>query len=196
MALRLDPGDPVVNGLSGLGWKRQGKYGQALADYLQAARLEPQNAEWQAALGELQGLNGNLLAGLDAYQKATELAPDQAVYWRLLATFCADNAIQIDQVGLPAAKKAASLAPNDPAVLDALGWSYTQAGLLFNAEQNLQKAVKLNPRMALAHLHLAEMYLRKGDPESARAELHIATELDADGPVGSLASKLLKQYFP
>ena len=195
-ALKLDPRDPVVYGLSGLGWKRQAQHALALADYLQAARLEPQNAEWQVAVGDVQGMSGNLIAALDAYQKATELAPDNAAYWRHLAAFCADNAIQVEEVGLPAAKKAAGLAPHDPTVLDALGWSYTQAGLLFNAEQNLVKATKLDPKMALAHLHLGEMYLRKGDQASARAELRIASELDTDGPVGSLASQLLKQYFP
>ena len=194
-ALALDPNDPVVLSLSGLSWKRQGQFARALLDYQRAASLDPKNAEWQAALGEAYGLTGDLVSALQAYQKATELARDQAGYWRLLAMFCADNAIQLQEVGLPAAKKAASLAPNDPAVLDALGWTYAQAGLLYNAEENLSRAAKLNPEMALVHLHLGETYLRKGDPASALVELQTASRLDSDGPVGALAGKLLQQYF-
>jgi Flp pilus assembly protein TadD len=110
--------------------------------------------------------------------------------------FCADNAIQVLDVGLPAAKKAAELAPNDPPTLDALGWSFVQAGLLYNAEQTLIKATSLAPDLASAHLHLAETYLRKGDRTSALHELNQARQTDADGPTGALAGQLLKQYFP
>ncbi len=195
-ALSLAPADTVVRGLNGLYWKRQGQYARALAEYLVAAKVEPDNPDWQAALGDAYALNGDLVSALASYQKATQLAPAEASYWQLLATFCADNTVQILDVGLPAAQKAAGLAPNDPEVLDTLGWSYSQAGLLYKAEQALTKAVKLGPDVALAHLHLGENYLRKGDPSSALAELRTASRLDAEGPVGALAARLLQQYFP
>ncbi len=195
-ALSLDPSSTVARGLSGLYWKRRGQFSKALAEYQKAAEAEPENADWQAALGEAYALNGDLVSALSAYQKATELAPAKATYWQLLAAFCADNAVQILDVGLPAAQKAAELAPNDPQVLETLGWSYAQAGLLYKAEQALMKAVKASPEMALAHLHLGETYLRKGDPSLALAELRTASKLDPDGPVGVVAGKLLQQYFP
>ncbi len=195
-ALLLDPADAVVRGLSGLYWRRRGQFSKALAEYQMAAEIEPENADWQAALGDAYALGGDLISALAAYQKATELAPTNATYWRLLGAFCADNAAHILDVGLPAAQKAAELAPNDPQVLDTLGWTYSQAGLLYKAEQALLKALKGSPDMALAHLHLAETYLRKGDRASALSELHAAGKLDADGPVGTLAAKLIQQYFP
>jgi Flp pilus assembly protein TadD len=177
-------------------WKRQAGYAAALAEYQAAAQLEPKNPEWQIALGDAYASTGDLVAALAAYEAATTLAPDNAAYWRLLALFSADHGIQVLEVGLPAAKKAAEGAPNDPQALDTLGWTYSQAGLLYNAEQTLLKATNLAPESALTHLHLAETYLRKGDQATAHRELDLAHQLDAVGPIGQLAAQLIGQYFP
>ncbi len=195
-ALSLDPQDAVVRALRGLYWKRQQNYPAALAEYVQAVHLEPENPAWQTSVGEAYTLMGDLVSALAAYQEATTLAPNDATYWRMLAMFCADNGVQALDVGLPAAKKAAQIAPEDPQALDALGWSYLNAGYPYNAEQTLLKAIQAAPDFALAHVHLAETYLRKGDNASARAQLNLARQLDPDGPTGQLASALLQQYFP
>jgi len=195
-ALSLDPQDTVVHALRGLYWKRQGLYTNALDEYQQAADAEPENPTWQVSIGEISALNGDLVSALGDYQKATSLAPNDAMYWRLLAMFCADNGVQVQEVGLPAAQKAFEIAPNDPQAMDALGWSYLNAGYLYNAEQNLLKAIKAEPDLVLAHIHLAETYLRKGDRPSAFVELNNVRQLDPNGLSGQLAAQLLKQYFP
>ncbi len=195
-ALELDPNSSLVHGLRGLYWKRQGNPKAALAEYQEAAQLEPKNADWQAALGDAYTSAGDLVSALAAYQSATTLAPDNATYWRLLALFSAENGVQVLDVGLPAAKKAAEIAPNDPQVLDALGWTYSQAGFLNTAEQSLNKAIKIAPDVASAHLHLAETYLREGNLSFAQTELRQVVTIDADGPYGAYAAQLLKQYFP
>jgi tetratricopeptide (TPR) repeat protein len=195
-ALSLDAHDTLVHALRGLYWKRQGKYAAELAEYRRAAQLEPDNPQWQVALGDAYTLSGDLVSALAAYQKATSLAPTKAVYWRLLALFCADSGVQVTNIGLPAARKAVQLAPEDSQAQDALGWSFAQAGLLYNAEQTLIKATHLDPGSALPHLHLGETYLRKGDQTAALRELTAARQLDPDGTAGALADKLMRQYFP
>lgn len=195
-ALELDPKDAIVRALRGLYWKRHGEYAQQLEEYQTAAQIEPDNPQWQAALGEAYTLQGDMVAALAAYQKATALAPNEATYWRLLALFCADNGVQVYDLGLPAARKAAELAPKDPQVLDALGWSYAQAGLLSTAVETLVQAASLSPDSASLHLHLAEAYLRQGDQSSAYQQLKKVVDLDGEGPAGQMASQLLQQYFP
>ena len=195
-ALMLDPNDTLVRALRALYWKRQGQYEAEIAEYSKAAQIEPDNAEWQSGLGGAYSATGDLVSALASYQKATSLEGENATYWRLLAAFCADNAVHVADIGLPAARRAADLAPKDPQVLDALGWSFAQAGLLYNAEQALVKATQIAPDLALAHLHLAETYLRKGDQASAVRELKLVRQLDADGPAGEFAQRLLDQYFP
>jgi len=195
-ALTINPNDAIVHALRGLYWKRQGNYHQALTEYLQAAQIEPDNPAWQASLGDAYTQTGDLVSALAAYQKATQLAPNDATYWRLLATFCSDNDLYVLDIGLPAAKQAAQLAPNDPQTLDVLGWSYSSAGLLYNAEENFLHAIKLSPDLAIAHLHLAENYLRQGNNASAFTELNLVVQLDQGGTSGQTAAQILKQYFP
>jgi tetratricopeptide (TPR) repeat protein len=195
-ALTLDSQDAIIHALRGLYWKRQGNTAQALAEYLQAAQIEPDNPAWQASSGDAYSQKGDLVSALAAYQKATQLAPTDVAYWRLLAMFCSDNNLLILDIGLPAAKQAAQLAPNDPPTLDVLGWLYSNAGLLYNAQQTLLQAIKHAPDLALAHLHLAENYLRQGDRASAFNELNLTVQLDKDGTSGRMAAQILKQYFP
>ncbi len=195
-ALVLDPNSTLVHGLRGLYWKRQGKYLAQIAEYTRAAQLDPENPEWQSALGEAYTSKGDLVSGLASYQKATSMAPTNPTYWRLLAIFCADNGIQVLEVGLPAAKKAAALAPDDPQVLDALGWSYAQAGLLYNAEQTLVKARDLAPYSASIHQHLAETYLRKGDQTAAYSELQAAAQPPPAEPAQQIVHPLFSGYSP
>jgi tetratricopeptide (TPR) repeat protein len=195
-ALALDRNSTIVRALRGLYFTRLGDHTAALTEYLQAAQIEPDNPAWQASAGESYARTGDLIAALAAYRRAAELAPQEATYWRLLAGFCVHNDVQVLEVGLPAAKKSAELAPDDVQSLDVLGLAYTSAGLLFNAEETLKKAIELAPWYAPAHLHLAETYLRKGDSNAALSELNLARDLDPDGPTGQLAVQMLQQYFP
>jgi tetratricopeptide (TPR) repeat protein len=195
-ALALDGADPLIHALRGLYWKRRGDIARELAEFKQAALLDPKNPERQAALGEAYAATGDLVSALASYQNATAMAPEDPAYWRQLAMFCADSGVQVLEIGLPAARKAVQLAPDDPQAQDALGWSYAQAGYLYNAQQALVKASALAPDLALAHLHLAETYLRAGNREAALQELNQVRRIDADGPTGEVAAQLLRQYFP
>ncbi len=195
-AVRLDPRDAVIHALRALYFARQGDHAAAVAEQLQAAQLQPQNPELQLALGEAYAAAGDLVAALTAYQQATNLAPQDSSTWTQLAAFCANNGVQVDTVGLPAALKAASLAPHDAQALDILGWSYAQTGLPQTAKEKLLQAIQAQPDLAMAHLHLAEVYLRMGDYVSARGEFNEATGLDPNGAAGQLAAQLLRQYFP
>ncbi|MCJ7436065.1 MAG: tetratricopeptide repeat protein [Anaerolineales bacterium] len=195
-ALELNPGSVLVRGLRGLYWKRQGYYRQALSEYLFAAESEPENPAWRVSIAEAYAQMGDLVSALAAYQRATELAPKESIYWRLLALFCAANNIQVEEVGLPAAQKAVQLAPKDASALDVLGWSYLLSGRLTLAEQTLLKAVNIAPELASAHLHLGMTYLAQANRNAAHLELTRARDLDPQGEVGQFAAQLLKQYFP
>jgi len=195
-ALSLGRNSSVVHILRGLYWRRQGNLGLSLAEYSRAAQLEPANAALQSLLGEAYAASGDLVTALEAYQNAVELAPSKSTYWRLLALFCADNNVQVLDVGVAAGLKAVLLAPKDPQALDALGWSYAQAGYLIKAEQALQKALEQDPELASAHVHLGLAYLRWGQNNLALEHWRKAVQIDGSGATGQLAAQLLATYFP
>jgi tetratricopeptide (TPR) repeat protein len=195
-ALSLDAGDGLIHVLRGLRWRRQANQAAALAEYLQGVQLEPDNAALRSALGDAYAAAGDLVAALGAYQAATSIAPNDPTYWRLLAAFCADNGVQVTEIGLPAAEQADKLRPHDPEVLDTLAWSYAQAGFPAKAEQAALNAIRGAPGLALAHLHLAEIYLMSGRNALAFEQLTAAQDLDPDGSSGQTAAALLSRYFP
>jgi tetratricopeptide (TPR) repeat protein len=195
-AAALDHTSVVVLALRGLYWNRQEKYPQMLAEYLLAANYEPDNPAWQTELGNAYVKNGDLVAALAAYQHATELAPNESIYWRLLAAFCAENGAHLEDVGLPAAQKAVDLAPDDPPALDALGWVYLSSGRYANAEQILLDVIKRFPDHLPARIHLALTYLAQGNRAAAFDHLTYVQTADPNGANGETAKQLLKQYFP
>jgi tetratricopeptide (TPR) repeat protein len=195
-AVSLDPASVVARGLRALYWSRQGKYALTLAEYALAAKYEPQNPAWQAGMGSAYAGNGDLVSALSAYQRAVELAPNEAAYWSLLAVFCADYGIYLEEIGLPAANKAVGLSPDDPAALDALGWVYLSSGRYASAEQTLSAAAARFPDSPPISIHLAMTYLAQGNHSAAFETLTRAKNLDPRGVYGETAARLLERYFP
>lgn len=62
--------------------------------------------------------------------------------------------------------KAAELAPNDPAIIDSLGWVQYKLGMYEQAKENLDKAYKLYPDAEVA-AHLGEVLWVMGDKTAA-----------------------------
>ncbi len=190
-ALALDPRSPVVRGLRGLYFQRQGNFRSALTEFQDAAQLDDRNPAWQVAIGETYSKLGDLIRALDAYQAATKLAPTDAGYLRLLALFCAQNNVNIASVGVPAAQKAAALEKDNADNLDLLGWLLMIDKRYAYSKQILEQALEMDPRNANVHLHLGMLYLQMND--RATAQEHFVTARD----LGSAdAAAILEQYFP
>jgi len=192
----LDPFSANVRALFGLYWKRKEEPLLALAEFQWAALLEPENPAFQTALAEAYVQAGDLPPALAAYQRAIELAPKDAAYWRQLAAFCARYTYQIEEIGLPAAEKVLALHPDEAASHDLLGWLYFSVNALDKAETEFRSALRLNPDFPAAHLHLGMLYLQQNKTDLARLHLQRAQELDPQGADGRLAAQMLAQYFP
>jgi tetratricopeptide (TPR) repeat protein len=190
-ALTLNPNLPTVRGLRGLYFQRVGNFRAALTEFQFAAKLEPDNPAWQVSIGEAHSKLGDLIRALEAYQAATTLVPDDASYWRLLAIFCAQNNVNVKDVGVPAAQKAVILAKDDAASLDVLGWLLLLDARHEEAEKTLMRSLELDSQNTSAHLHLGMLYLQKDDRVSAYDHLIKARDLG-----NAEAEVLLNLYFP
>jgi Flp pilus assembly protein TadD len=155
------------------------------------AELEPANPAWLVSMGEAYARLGDLIRALEAYQAATALAPEDPNYWRLLAIFCAQNNVNINDIGLPAAQNAILLGEADSTSLDLLGWLLTLAARYEEAERMLAQALELDPQNASAHLHLGLLYLQTDQRTPAYDHLVQARDLG-----NNEAELVLKQYFP
>ena len=190
-AFGLNPDSSTVRGLRGLYYQRTGNYREALTEFQTAAALEPENGMWHISLGETHAKLGDLIRALEAYQKATAFAPEDPGYWRLLAIFCAQNNVNVRDVGVPAAQKAVVLDGNNPASLDILGWLLTLDARYEEAERMLNRALELDPQNSSAHLHLGMLYLQLTNRDLAYDHLIRARDLG-----NKEAEMVLGQYFP
>lgn len=192
----LNPDSALVQVFLGLYDQRQGRADEAVRHFAQAINLEPNNAAWQAALAGAYVQKGDLPSALQAYQQAAQLSPREAQYWRMLASFCAVYEYQLSETGLPAARQALELAPKDGVALDIMGQIYFALENRPLAEKYFQQALKVDPDLADAHLHLGIVYLQSGQMTLARQAFQHAAALAAGLPTGEQAEALLKQYFP
>jgi tetratricopeptide (TPR) repeat protein len=192
-ALSVSQDSATVRGLRGLYSLRAAQPEDALREFLLASALEPGNSVWQASIADAHAAAGDLQAALAAYQRATELAPNDARTWLLLSAFCAANGIFLEEIGLPAALTASKLDGDDPAIQDVLGWSYLLTGRLSLAEGALRTALAADPSYAQARLHLALTYSAQGRDADARAELLYIIGTDPNSAAAEQAELLLQQ---
>lgn len=96
-----------------------------------------------------------------------------------------------DTSGIEYGRKAMSLAPEAPAVLDTLGWLYVEHGDVAQGLDLLQKAHRLAPTIPNIQLNLAKALIKAGQGASARPHLEALARLPAGVPLRQEAEKLL-----
>ncbi len=195
-ALSLDPESLSANTLLALYWQRQDRYDLAL-DYIKTAtNLYPRNPTLQVELGSTLATLGDLSTALLAYQHAVELAPRDPTYLRVLANFSIKHEYQLRQVGLPAARQAVIIDPDDPASLDVMGQILFLLNDSISAERFFNRSLQADRNYAPAHLHLGLIYILQGDSERALHKWVLARALAPGTPIAEQSQRLLKNYFP
>ena len=192
LAVADAPEAPLPLVLLGKHWLIRGEPTQALKAYEQAATLAPEDPLIAIDLGAAYAAAGDLPAARLAFQYATDLAPDDPTLWSLLAQYSLDYEIELNEVGLPAARLALMLRPRDAAVLDRLGYTHFLLGNLTLAERFILKAIRSDSHLASAHYHLGLLELTIGNVVGGRGALATAAALDPNGRYGNLARRSLE----
>lgn len=195
-ALALGPESLAANTMMALYWQRLERQDRALEYLEKAIGLDPKNPVLQVQLGSTLAVGGDLASALQAYQHAQEFAPQDPTYPRLLAVFSIKYEYMLRQAGLPAARQALLLAPDDPACLDVMGQILTLLGDTTNAERFLLRAIQSDSGYAPAHLHLGTLYALQGDTAQAIEQLNLASSLSPGTPTAEQAQRLLGNYLP
>jgi len=128
--------------------------------------------------GNLHYVMGDCRAAVESFERSAASGPANPQTLNNLAFLCGD-CLGDPERGIPYIEQAIAMADRVAEFVDTYGYLLWQAGRLDEAETNLLRSLRLRPT-ALAHYHLAEVLLAKGNPTQARTAIQQARNLDPD----------------
>ncbi|MDX2228695.1 MAG: tetratricopeptide repeat protein [Leptolyngbyaceae cyanobacterium bins.349] len=160
---------------------QQGQHQEAIQDFDQAIRLNPNDANAFINRGYANHQAGNLNAAIDDYNKAIELAPNSA------QAFSNRSHVRFEQGrwddAVKDATRAIELNSNLPEAHVNLGNALFAQGDLDRAAQEFQTAIQLpasNRTKARAHNNRGNIFLARKQLQEAGQEYDQATQLDPE----------------
>jgi tetratricopeptide (TPR) repeat protein len=190
-ALAMRPNDPSILILHASLLRARGRLDEAVTEALTAAQLEPGDPAIAAELGAAYADQGDLTSATSAYKQAARLTSDRPEFWLLLARFSADNAVDEQGLGLPAARNAVALQEGDANAWQTLGQLHFQLGNQILADRMLRRALTLAPRLPESWYDFGLIRLAVDDRSGAQEALHAVLALDPGGPWADLAQRAL-----
>lgn len=153
---------------SGMAYFQSEEYAQAAAEFEEATRLDPSNAQAYLYLGRSYHKQGEYEKAIAAYQEAIKLTPDDAeVYFYLGVAY--DQQGNLDQAA-EAYQEALRLDPNMEEAHNNLGGVYADQGEIDKAIAEYSITIQINPDNDAAHYNLGLLYHDQGLLEAAIAE--------------------------
>jgi tetratricopeptide (TPR) repeat protein len=123
----------------------------------------------------LDGL-GRYAEAKTKYEEALQRDPEQSVALNNLAYLLTER-LDHPAEALPYARRAYRRSPNDPGVLDTLGWTLAKSNQLGEAVGMLLRALEIDRRNLAATYHLGLVHELRGELEEAKERLTSAKEL-------------------
>ncbi len=142
---------------------------------MRKAQIQEYEVEVLAALAFLQGFGGDNEAAIQTMRRVLRANPDDARALNYIGYTLAvlDRDLEESEDLL---RRALTLQPLDPAIMDSLGWSLYRQGRLDEALEQLEGSVARMPRSAVIWQHLGEVQLDLGLPGDARRSLQRCLE--------------------
>lgn len=190
-AVELAPDSVVARHVLGAHLRQKGDVLGAYAMLDAALARDPTNPALMVEIGMAALQNGEYIACEAWLIRATEVEPANPAWVKTLAHLYLDHLIEVQDKGLPTAREAVRLAPDDAEARDLLGWALYLTGHPTLAQAELQRAIELEPRLASARYHLAAVLTALGQSARARLELERAVSLDPTGAIGRRAREML-----
>jgi len=192
-ALELDPDNEIVNGLTGLYYRRKDKNELALIYLNKAGTINPDASVWVIEKSRTYEAMGNLETAYKLLINAINLSPEDWSTWKALAVFSFSHNYEVEQTGLVAARKALVLNPSSSALTDLLGTGLMLAGDYDSAERFFLQADTMDPHQSAILIHLGQLKTLQKDFIQARNYLTQAIEYAPNNRLRELAIQLLNE---
>jgi tetratricopeptide (TPR) repeat protein len=126
-----------------------------------------------------------------AYRRVLEIDTEAPVAANNLAWIYAERQDDLDKA-LALARSAIARLPNNPQVLDTLGWIYYRRGEAEQAIPQFIASIEKNPKNPVYHYHLGLAYVAAASPAKARVAFSRALAIGDDFPGADDARRALE----
>jgi len=150
----------------------------------------PQDVSTRAALAESLITRKQYKAASEQYLVLNQSNPNNLVILNNLAWSLAESG---DSRAIAYAEQALKLKPDNPSVLDTLGWILVRQGQAARGINLLQQALSKTPDAAEIQFHLASAYAKSGDRVRAQREFERLLTSGVAFPQEQEARSMLKQ---
>ncbi|NTV10522.1 MAG: tetratricopeptide repeat protein [Zoogloea sp.] len=168
-----------------------GKPQEALAVLERGLRADGDNPDLLYESALLEESHGKMNSMEVRLRKLIALRPDHAHAYNALGYSLADRGIRLEEAE-KLIGKALTLAPDDPFIMDSMGWVRYRRGDLPGALEYLQKAYGLRADPEIA-AHLGEVLWKMGRHEEAAKTWH---EAAAANPDNEALTKVIRKFRP
>ncbi len=177
-ALQLDPGLGDAYYELGLADSALQNWEDALAAFQQAYELEPQRLDVGLQLGHLYTAASQFGPAKEIVNSLLQKNPNNADAELLEGDIFVRQ--QNPEEALRAFTKVADLAPKDPASFERIALVEASMRRYADADQNLRKAIQIDPSLVEAYLNLSVLYRFQKQPEKAVEVLQQALDRNPD----------------
>lgn len=171
----------------------------AIAALVDATARNPKLGEGQLLLAGLYERQGDLTRAKERYRAVIAAVPGDVTALNNLAYILAEERDTTGEA-VALARRAASLAPQSPQVLDTLAWALHQSGDSASARGPIALALRANPNAVDALLHSALIDTAVGELAAAKARLEraltLSPALESREDVRALREKLAAVNAP
>ncbi|MFA9491200.1 MAG: tetratricopeptide repeat protein [Anaerolineales bacterium] len=195
-AIETAPESAMAHAFMGIHLKNNGELEEAREAFESAIELEPDNAGTIAELASIYERLGEIESAKSAYVLAAEIGDNDPVFWALLVDFSLTHELEVDTLGIPAARNAVVLGGGSPDDLAALGYAHLLDNDFVLAERILRYAIVKDPSLAAAYYYLGLLKNLQGDTQGSILSLKQAALLDPGGPYEDLANRTLEKLTP
>jgi len=147
--------------------ERDGRGAEGEARLREWLKQEPNDVTARLYLGEAYLRSSNCSRAIEEYEYLAKGSSSVVVLNNLAWCYLQVN----DKRAVETAEMALRLSPENPAVIDTLGWILVESGNMQKGLPLLRKAAALAPKAPDIRFHLAQGLMRSGDKSAARAEL-------------------------